>query len=160
MKLFLAFFLFSAATAAKVKDDRAVTKVVKLLESMLTKSKADGDKDREVYAKFKCYCDTQEAKKTKEIADLDTDIARLESKIEKLKGSTGTLSTECSQLRADMMENEQAREKAQSIRDKEHENFVAEEADLVAAIDQMKLAIETLSEVGADQTLEGAAADH
>merc|ERR1719454_2801106 len=50
-------------------------------------------------------------------------------------------------------------ETATSLRNKEHENFVAEEADLTAALDQMKLAIETLSEVGADQTL-GSAADH
>jgi DNA repair exonuclease SbcCD ATPase subunit len=162
MKLFSlgASLLFSAAVASEVKDDRAVTKVVKLLEGMMVKSKEDGDKDRNLYAKFKCYCDTQEAKKTAEIEGLTTNIARLESSIEKLKGATGELSTECSQLRADMQENEQARESAQSIRDKEHENFVAEEEDLVAAIDQMKLAIDTLAEVGADQTMEGAAADH
>merc|ERR1719265_1313008 len=58
-----------------------------------------------------------------------------------------------------MFEKEQARATAQELRDKEHENFVAEEADLEAALEQMKLAIATLSEVGADQTL-GAAADH
>jgi len=141
------------------RDNRAVTKVVKLLEGMLEKSKEDADADREIYAKFKCYCDTQEAKKTQEVEDLTSSIASLESKIEELQGSTGALSTECAELRTAMMDNEQARETATSLRKKEHENFVAEEADLTAALDQMKLAIETLSEVGADQTL-GAAADH
>merc|ERR1719183_601440 len=105
--LLVAFAARASASVVAVKDDRAVTKVVKLLEGMMVKSKEDGDKDREAYAKFKCYCDTETAKKTKEIDGLATDIARLESSIEKTKGSTGELSTECSQLRADMMENEQ-----------------------------------------------------
>jgi len=156
----LALALLAASRGAEAsRDNRAVTKVVKLLEGMLEKSKADADADREVYAKFKCYCDTQEAKKTQEIDDLAAEIATLESKIEELKGSTGALSTECAELKAKMAENEQARKTAQALRDEEHENFLAEEADLEAALEQMKQAIETLSEVGADQTL-GAAADH
>jgi len=155
----LACGLVGLRSAWAEKDNRAVTKVVKLLEGMLEKSKADADADREIYAKFKCYCDTQEAKKTQEVEDLTASIASLESKIEELQGSTGALSTECAELRTAMMDNEQARKTATSLRNKEHENFVAEEADLTAALDQMKLAIETLSEVGADQTL-GAAADH
>merc|ERR1719253_1963952 len=100
------------------EDNRAVTKVVKMLEEMLEKSKADADSDREIYAKFKCYCDTQEAKKTQEIEDLTSSITQLESKIEELKGSTGTLSTECAKLRSDMMQNEQDRETATKLRNK------------------------------------------
>eukprot|EP00929_Paragymnodinium_shiwhaense_P117642 TRINITY_DN884_c0_g3_i4.p1 TRINITY_DN884_c0_g3~~TRINITY_DN884_c0_g3_i4.p1 ORF type:complete len:753 (-),score=336.81 TRINITY_DN884_c0_g3_i4:58-2316(-) len=159
MALLFAAVGLRGAWSAQVKGDRAVTKVVKLLEGMLEKSKEDGDKDREIYAKFKCYCDTQEAKKTQEIDDLSAEIASLESKIEELLGSTGALSTECAELRTAMMDNEQARATATKLREKEHENFVAEETDLTAALDQMTLAISTLSEVGADQTL-GSAADH
>eukprot|EP00929_Paragymnodinium_shiwhaense_P117644 TRINITY_DN884_c0_g5_i1.p1 TRINITY_DN884_c0_g5~~TRINITY_DN884_c0_g5_i1.p1 ORF type:complete len:750 (-),score=337.56 TRINITY_DN884_c0_g5_i1:112-2361(-) len=155
----LALALLAARDVSAARDDRAVTKVVKMLEGMLEKSKSAADKDREVYAKFKCYCDTQEAKKTKEIEDLAAEIATLQSKIEELKGSTGALSTECATLQADMAANEAARKAAQKIRDEENASFLAEEADLVAALAQMKDALETLSEVGADQTL-GAAADH
>jgi DNA repair exonuclease SbcCD ATPase subunit len=151
----------AGASVAKVDSkDLPVTKVVKLLEGMMVQSKADGDKDRENYAKFKCYCDSETAKKTKEVEGLAGDIARLESSIEKIKGSTGSLSTECAQLRADMMENEEARQTAQEQRDKENSDFIAAETDMVNAIDQMHAAIDTLAEVGADQTLEGAAADH
>ena len=90
---------------------------------MLEKSKQENAEEKTLYGKFKCYCDSETAKKTKEVEGLAGDIARLESSIEKIKGSTGSLSTECAQLRADMMENEQARDKAQGMRDKEHENF-------------------------------------
>merc|ERR1719265_812265 len=70
------------------------------------------------------------------------------------------MSSEANQLRQDMMANENARAEAESIRNKEHESFVAEEADMKQAISQMNDAIETLSEIGADQTLGDAAADH
>jgi len=153
----LALFGLVGATSTK---DKTITKVVKVLEDMMEKSKVDGDKDRNLYAKFKCFCDTQTAKKTGEVEDLAGDIARLQSKIEETKGSTGDLSSECAQLRADMMENEEARATAQEQRDKENTDFIAAETDMVNAIGQMKSAIETLSEVGADQTMEGAAADH
>merc|ERR1719265_2405128 len=70
------------------------------------------------------------------------------------------MSSEANQLRQDMMANENARAEAESIRNKENTSFVAEEADMEQAIDQMNDAIETLSEVGADQTLGESAEDH
>merc|ERR1719160_726660 len=59
-----------------------------------------------------------------------------------------------------MMDNEAARNEADSIRTKANDAFVAEEADLKQAIDQMNDAISTLASVGTDQTLGNAAADH
>jgi len=126
---------------------------------MLAKSKTEGDEERDLFAKFKCFCDSNEAEKTESISDLGKEINVLSSKIEELQGSTGGLSSECAQLRSDMMANEQARNEAESIRNKANEEFVAESGDMTAAIGQMKDAIETLSEVGADQTA-GSAADH
>jgi hypothetical protein len=84
----------------------------------------------------------------------------LSSKIEELQGSTGGMSSEANQLRQDMMANENARAEAESIRNKEHDSFVSEEADMKQAIGQMNEAIDTLSEVGADQTLGESAEDH
>merc|ERR1719326_2109171 len=137
---------------ANGEGNSAITKVVKLLESMLEQSKEDGEEDRKLHAKFTCYCDTQEATKTQEVEDLTSKIAFLESKIGGAQGSTGKLSSECAELKSDMAANEQARDTAQAIRDKENAAFTELEADLEAALDQLKNAINTLSEVGADQT--------
>jgi hypothetical protein len=141
-------------------NDRTVTKVVKMLEKMLEQSKADGDTDRKLYAKFLCYCNQKKDAKTKEIADLTFVIGRLENTIAELRGSTGGLSTEVAQLKADIAENKQQQDMLTSIRKKENAAYVANEADLTAAIQQMDGAIRTLAEVGADQTLGEAAADH
>jgi len=163
----LAVFCALAAptNAASVDDslqtgDNTITKVVKILQEMLEKSKKEGEEEREIFAKFKCFCDDNEAEKKQSISDLGRSINVLSSKIEELQGSTGGLSTECAQLRTDMMNNEQARATAESVRNQEHEEFVAEETDMTNGIDQMDEAITTLSEIGADQTLGDAAQDN
>jgi len=141
------------------EGDRTITKVVKLLQEMLDKSQEDGDKDRDLYAKFKCYCDDNEADKTEAISEYKKEIKLLSNDIKELQASSGELSTQCAQLKQDMADNEAAREEAVSVREKANEDFVAEEKDMVGAIDSMDQAIETLAAVGADQT-QSSGADH
>jgi len=140
-------------------QDRSITQVVKLLQDLLEGSKTEGDTERKLYGKYKCYCDTNEASKTKEIDELKQQIGLLGSSIEELQASSGKLSEEVARLDKDMASNQASRTEAQAIRDKENEEFVATEADLVQAVDQMKQAIDMLSAIGADQTM-NSAADH
>jgi len=146
-------------TAAEQQGDRTITQVVKLLQDLAEKSKQEGDVERDLYAKYKCYCDTTEAEKKTEISQLSEEIALLESEIDALQASSGKLSKEVAQLKADITANKEAQDEATSIRKQENDEFIALEADLKQAIGQMSEAITTLSEVGADQTMaEGA--DH
>jgi len=151
MKL-LALFALLTCGAAVESQKGTITKVVNLLQDMLDKSKKEGDEERVIYARFKCYCDTSEADKKASIDKLTEQIALLESDIEKLQGSTGVLSSECADLKTKLAENEQARDEADALREKENKAFTAEEADLKQAISQMENAIDTLTKVGADQT--------
>jgi hypothetical protein len=131
---------------------RPITKVVNLLEKMAKESAAEGKKERVMFAKFKCWCDTNTEDKTAAIAKAEDEIATLSSEIEELQGASGKLSMEVAQLQADMEANVEARDKAQSLRDKANEKFLAAEADMEAAIASMGEAISTLAAVGADQT--------
>jgi len=151
----LAFFALAAtvsSTAMMTGKDGTITKVVKLLQGMMDKSKAEGDAERKIYAKFKCYCDQSEATKNENIKELTDQIEILGSKIAEVQGDTGELSSECADLKAKIADNEAAQQDATTLRGKENKAFTAEEADLTQAIGQMKSAIETLSAVGADQT--------
>jgi hypothetical protein len=59
MKLLAVFAVLVVATANVVKqkdDDRTITKVVKLLQGMLEKSKVQGEEEAEIYDKFRCFC--------------------------------------------------------------------------------------------------------
>merc|ERR1719316_409150 len=76
----------------------------------------------------------------------------LESEIAEIQGDTGGLSSECAELKTAMADNEAARSDATALRNKENKAFKDEKADLEQAIDQMERAIDTLTEVGADQT--------
>jgi len=143
-----------------VASDRTITQVVKLLQDMLANSKTEGDEERVAYAKYKCYCDTNEAEKKEEIAKLTETIGLLESKIEGLKASTGLLSEEVAKLDADIASNKEATKAAIALRKKENEAFVEFSEDMTESIASMKEAIETLAEVGADQTMEKAAQGH
>merc|ERR1719482_176985 len=148
-----------AVSKSTVHADRTMTKVVKMLQDMLKKSQEDGEKDRDLYAKFKCYCDDNEADKKEAISEYKKQIKMIENEIAEVQAVTGELSTEVAELKQDIADNEQAREDAQSARDKAHEDFVAEEKDMVEAIEKMGEAIDTLAAVGADQT-QSSGADH
>jgi len=158
MKVF-ALVAASLAVGSNATQDSTITKVVKVLQDMLAKSKKEGDEEREIFAKFKCFCDQNEQEKKDSIADLGKEINVLSSKIEEIQGSTGGLSTDCAKLDADITATKNALAEAKSIRKKANAEFQAEVKDMSQAIDQMDDAIKTLSEIGADQTL-GAAADH
>merc|ERR1719265_2518974 len=151
----LACVVFAIATptlADKAEGDRTITKVIKMLQGMLVKSKADGEKDLKMFAKYKCYCDSNEAEKKKEIDDGAKQIDLLSGEIAELQAANGKLSSENAELEMNMGDNERARNTAQSLRDKANEDFKAEEEDMINAIGQMDQAIDTLAAIGADQT--------
>lgn len=125
-----------------------------MLEKMQEETKAEGKKDRNLYAKFKCYCDTNTEKTNKSIDEGTAKIAKLSAQISELLGSTGKLSMEVAKLTADIADLEQAMDDAEHLRDEQHDEFLATESDLNAALDQMAQAIQTLSDVGADLTSE------
>lgn len=85
--------------------DKTVGKVITMLEDMLKKGKEDADKDRDLYAKFKCYCDKNQKEKSENIEENEKKIKKLGSSIDKLRAENGELSTECGQLKADIATN-------------------------------------------------------
>jgi len=131
---------------------RTITRVVKLLQDMLETSKTEGDEEREIFAKFKCYCDTNEADKKESIEELGKKIEVLTSRIEELQGDNGELSTACAELTADIAANKQAYSDAKAVRGKQNKAWKDFKEDSEQAIDQMTEALKTLSEVGGDQT--------
>merc|ERR1719478_1728058 len=152
MLLLLLLLSVLPATAIAEEGDRTITKVIKLLQNMMVKSKADGERDTELFAKYKCYCDSNEANKKKAIDRATKSIALLAGKIAELQESNGQMSTDNAQLEFSRGENERARQTADELRSKANADFEEEKADMEAAIEQMNQAIDTLSAIGADQT--------
>merc|ERR1719405_356713 len=145
-------FLVALPAANAEEGDRTITKVIKLLQGMMVKSKADGERDTELFAKYKCYCDSNEANKKNAIDTATKSIALLAGQIAELQASNGQMSTDNAQLEFSRGENERARETADELREKANADYEEEKADMEAAIEQMNQAIDTLSAIGADQT--------
>jgi hypothetical protein len=140
------------AAHGSVAEDGSITKVIKMLQGMLVKSKEDGEKDQIVFGKYKCYCDSNVESKTKAIERSDNEIKQLTAQIMELESSNGKLSTENAELEMAMADNERARTTAATLRDKENDSFLADELDMKSAIDSLDQAVDTLSAIGADQT--------
>merc|ERR1719487_669399 len=119
---------------------------------MLEKSKEDGEKDQLVFGKYKCYCDSNTESKQKSIEQSDKEIKQLTAQIMEFEASNGKLSTENAELLMAIGDNERARTTAETLRGKENDAFVADEADMKIAIDSLDQAVDTLSAIGADQT--------
>lgn len=124
-----------------------MSKVVNMLKDMIEKSKKDGEKDRDLYAKFKCYCDDNEADKKEEIAMAKDTIKMLENDVNKVRASSSELSTECQELKQGIAANEQARKDATSLREAAHDHFKSEEEDMKGALDSMESAIAALGAI-------------
>jgi len=147
--------LCAPAVAMKTMGESPITEVVTLLQDMLDKSKEDGKKDRELYAKFKCFCDTTTDEKNTAIADATDQIETMEAELADLRSQNEKLSQEVAHLKQSMDDNEQAREEATTLRDEEKADFEKTKADLETGISQLGRAIELLAAVGADQTESG-----
>merc|ERR1719161_1498372 len=154
--LFVSTLCYVDADMDEAGGDPTISKVIKLLQGMLDKSKEDGEKDTKLMAKYTCFCDTNEAEKKKSITDLGAQIELLGAQIGQLQATNGQVSNDLAELHAQISENEQARASADSIREKARAAFLGEESDMKNAIGQMDQAINMLGEMGYDQAVSDA----
>lgn len=149
--LALAFLVFAhGARVASVLDaasakNRPVSKVITLLKDMLKQLEHEAEEDEEIYDKMACWCETNDKEKTKSIADAEARISDLTTKIEELTANSARLSTEIKNLEKEVAANQEALDKATSIREKELAEFNAEEKDLLGSISALKAAVTVLS---------------
>merc|ERR1719428_391931 len=142
--------LLGLAAAAK-EADRAnaganpLRKVISLLQGLRKEVEAEGEKSKELYEKFMCYCETNEAEKTKSVDDARARVGSLEATIKELSGSNAQLEQEVTDLKGDIEEDTKGVEDATAVRKKEAAEFSAEAADTtnsVAALDKAIPALE------------------
>jgi len=125
--------------------NRPVSKVITLLKDMLKQLEKEATEDEEIFDKLACWCETNDKKKTKSIADAEAKIEDLTTKIEELTALSARLNTEIKNLESEVAKNQEALDKATAIREKQLAEFNAEEKDLLESISAMKAAVTVLS---------------
>merc|ERR1719482_424108 len=136
-----------------VKDD-PVARVVVLIKELMAKIEADGKAEQKLYDKFACWCEKTLARKAAAIDDAKDTIDKTQREIIELKGKLGELGAAIKQLEKEIAENEEARQEATGIREKENEDYEAEKTEAEQCLGALEAAIKVLSGAGKASMLE------
>mmetsp|Transcript_75730 Transcript_75730/g.239481 ORF Transcript_75730/g.239481 Transcript_75730/m.239481 type:complete len:707 (+) Transcript_75730:93-2213(+) len=138
-------------------ESRPIRKVITLLEEMKAQVEKDASADETAYDKYMCWCETNEKEKTAAIETAGQRIEDLSSFIEESTAKAGELKTAIGGLAEDISADKDALATATSVREKEKEDFVAEEADLKESLSLLSEAITVLEKVQLLQKRSGSA---
>jgi chromosome segregation ATPase len=147
--MLLTFMLLLAGSAmAKQQSDTAanpIRKVVTMLQSMQKKVTAEGEKEKELFDKFMCYCKNGDEALAKSISAADTKVPQVTSDIEEAESQVKQLKEDLKSHQTDRAAAKSAMAEATAIREKEAASFAAEKAELdanIAAVAKATAAVE------------------
>jgi len=136
--------------SAAAKEELAVSanpirKVVTMLQAMEKKVTAEGEKEKELFDKFMCYCKNGDEMLGKSISDAETKIPQLTSDIEEAEAQVKQLKEDLKSHQTDRAAAKAAMAEATSIREKEAAAYAGVKAELdanIAAVAKATAAIE------------------
>jgi chromosome segregation ATPase len=145
------FLLFvSASVSLRTRDESAVNanpirRVVTMLQAMQKKVEAEGEKEKELYEKFQCYCKNGAGDLQASISAAEAKGPALTSDIEEAESKKVQLGEDLKQHQADRSDAKTAMATATKLREKEATAFAAEKAEAdanIAAIGKAVTALE------------------
>jgi len=140
-----------AATANPIR------KVVSMMQALQAKVESEGEKEKDLYDKYMCYCKTSGGGLAKQIADAETKGPELQSAIEEGQSKLAQLKEDIKSHQTDRSAAKEAMAKATAVREEEKSKFDAATADLKTNVAAMTKAI-TAVEKGMGGFLQTAAA--
>jgi len=154
--LILAFVPAAALTAGRqagaldgssiqISNANPIRKVVTMLQSMQKKVEAEGQKEKELFDKFMCYCKNSGGDLSKSIADANTKIPIVGADIEAAEAKKKTTQEELKQHQVDRSAAKEAMAEATMIREKEAKAYAKEAATKKADISALGGAITSIS---------------
>merc|ERR1719506_1049424 len=143
--LLLAFAASPAALQESGTVSNPIRKVVSMLQMMQTKVTAEGEKEKEIFGKYMCWCKTGASDLNKSIGDANTKIPELQSDIEEAEGEMATLKADVEKHTADRAAAVAAMKEATAIREKEAAAFEAETAEVRSYLTALEKAVAALT---------------
>jgi hypothetical protein len=135
---FLASVFSPVAFAEKANP---ISKVIELLSALEAKIMKDGEAEEKAFKDYFEWCDDAAKEKGFVLKTESAKKEKLEATIVKAKDEASAASEKISDLSATISEDEADLKAATAIREKEHESFAAEEAELMSASDMLGRAI-------------------
>jgi len=134
-----------AAENREAAQANPIRKVVTMLQTMQKKVEAEGEKEKELFDKFMCYCKNSGGDLATSIADAETKVSELPSAVEEAEGQLGQLKEDLKKAQTDRAAAKTAIAEATAIREKEAGEFATLSTDLktnIAAVGKAVAAIE------------------
>jgi septal ring factor EnvC (AmiA/AmiB activator) len=120
MRCALLAVVAASATADSLENAaNPIRKVVTMLQVMQKKVEAEGERDKELFDKFMCYCKNAGGDLQKGISDSDTKLPRLAADIEEGEAKVVTMKEELKQAQTDRSAAKAAMAEATALREKE-----------------------------------------
>jgi septal ring factor EnvC (AmiA/AmiB activator) len=139
------FLLATSAADAADHSLNPVRKVVNLLQGMQKKVTAEGEREKDLYEKFMCYCKTGGGDLSASISAAETKVPAVSSDIEESKQKLTQTKSDLKQAQDDRAAAKQAMAEATALRKKEAAAFAAEKAEYETNIAGVKKAVVALS---------------
>jgi len=144
MKKSCIVLLAVAALPARVVSGSEVSpigKVIQLISDFQAKVIKEGEEAQKVYSEFSEWCEDRARNLAHEIKNGKAEVQSLEAAIAEEEATTSTLTAKVDDLAASIATDEADLKAATHIREKEHKDFVGEEAELVETVDMLDRAV-------------------
>jgi len=155
--LLLLVCLQPAAATTMQLNANPIRRVVAMLQMMQKKVTAEGEKEKELFDKFMCYCNTGGASLSKSIEAAETKIPQVESDLKGSGAAKAQMASDVVQANADRKAAKSAMGEATAIREKAAAAFAKETSEQKADIGAMGKAIASIGK-GATGFLQTSAA--
>jgi len=139
----------SIATACLASEQKSavnpIRKVVTMLQTMQKKVEAEGEKEKELFDKFMCYCKNSGGELSKSISDAEDKVSSLPAEVQEAEASLVQAKEDLKSAQVDRSAAKTAMAEATAIREKEAGAFAKESSDLktnIAAIGKAVAALE------------------
>jgi hypothetical protein len=135
----------SLAGAAKVEMN-PIRKIVTLMQDMQKEIEAEGEKEKELYDKFMCFCETGEGELQAAIEGGNAKISELSAKHESETAEKSQIDQELADHKSDREQAKKDVEEATAIRNKENAEYEAVAADSATNIKALSGALPALEQ--------------
>lgn len=139
------FAVVSAIAALRAVDAaNPVRKVVSMLQTLQTKISAEGEKEKELYEKYMCYCKSSGGNLAKGIAEAEAKATELPSAIEEGEGKLAQLKQDIEAHKTDREAAKSAMARASALRAAEKAKFDSENTELLTNIAAISKAVSVI----------------
>jgi len=134
-----------ASSIATNVEVNPIRRVVTMLQMMQNKVTAEGEKEKVLFDKFMCYCQTGATELQNSIDAAETKIPQVESALKAASATKTQLEADVKQAQADRAEAKAAIAKATKLREKEAAIYAKDSSDMKTNVAAMGKAISAIS---------------